>query len=566
MSKSLSVLSCSVALAAVLSACGGGGGDTAAPTPTPPPPAGSVTLTGIAARGAALAGAAVSIKCAGGSGSATTSASGAYTVDIAGASLPCAFEVSATDGTVLHSLRAGSESSGSFNVNITPLTELVVASAAGAAPVTFFSGYAAASAPSAAAVAQAIDTVRSATAGVIDLTGVNPISDTLVAASAGTPGNALDQKIDALGVALTAAQTTLAQLSTALVANPTASAPVATILQPVASGCAWLRSGKYRMINPAETDPLWRAHVLDLNATTLTATLFDGTVVTLTDAGDCKFTTEDAETTSTIVVSSAGVLVVQDQSKANAADVAVTVGLPEQTLPLADFAGTWNIADWFSNSGTASNDFVAETSEVTIDANGQITAVLICDGAAPCVAEAAPHPTLTANATAGGFDFRFAGTVLGRAFLFKNAAGRPVFVAAVEGGEVIVGTPKRALGSLPAVGTVSDYREIGLRGSGLVDLLVDNSNTVTAVDAGTNSVTRIRASDNRVDVLGYDQPRNGLRYRAQSSCTLNGAPLNCAQAVQMPLQGMGITLTLSAGSNNVAPNSFFYVSVGKPTN
>lgn len=566
MSKTLSVLGYTVALAATLSACGGGGADTPAPapTPTPPAPATSVTLTGIAARGAALPGAAVSIKCAGGSGSATTSASGAYTATLTSASLPCAFMVTGTDGTVLHSLRAGTENTGSFNVNITPLTELVVASAAGATPSAFFSGYAAASAPSAATVTQAIATVRSATAGVIDLSGVNPISDTLVAAVAGTAGNALDQKIDALGAALTAAQTTLAQLSTALVANPTASGPVATILQPVATGCAWLRSGKYRMINPSDADPLWRAHVLDLNVATLKATLFDGSVVTFTDAGGCKFTTEDAQTRTTVVVSSAGVLVVQDQSKSNAADVALTVGLPEQSLPLSDFAGTWNIADWFSNSGSARNDFVAETSELVIDATGQITSVLICDGLSACVAEAAPHPKFTANTASGGFDVGFSGVNVGRAFLFKNAAGKPVFVAALEGGEVVVGTPKQTLGSLPAVGTVSAFREVALRGSGAVDLFVDNSTTVTAVNAGTNEVTRIRAADSRVDVLGYDKPRNGLRHRAQNACTVNGASVNCAQTVQLPLQGMGITLSLSAGSANVAPNSFFNISVGKP--
>lgn len=568
MSKSLSVLSFAVALAAALTACGGGGGaetTAPAPTPPPPPPAGTtVTLTGIAARGAALPGAAVSIKCAGGNGSATTSSSGAYTVAIANASLPCALAVTGTDGTVLHSLRAGTETTGSFNVNITPLTELVVASAAGATPSAFFSGYAAASAPSAAAVAQAITTVRNATAGVVDLSGINPISDTLVAAVAGTPGNALDQKIDALGAALTAAQTTLAQLSTALVANPTASSPVATILQPVASGCAWLRSGKYRMINPSDADPLWRAHVLDLNVATLKATLFDGSVVTFTYAGGCKFTTEDAQTRTTVVVSSAGVLVVQDQSKTNAADVDVTVGLPEQTLPASAFEGTWNIADWFSNSGSASNDFVAETSEVAIDATGQITSVLICDGLSPCVAEAAPHPKFTPNTVSGGFDVSFSGINVGRAFLFKNAAGKPVFVAALEGGEVVVGTPKQALGSLPAVGTVSAFSEVALRASGAVDLFVDNSTTVTAVNAATNEVTRTRAADNRVDIIGFDKPRNGLRYRAQNACTVNGAPVNCAQTVQLPLQGMGITLALSAGSANTTANAFFNISVGKP--
>ncbi len=570
MSKSLSVLSFAVALAATLTACGGSGGaGTAAPTPAPPPPpAGtSVTLTGIAARGAALAGAAVSIKCAGGNGSATTSTTGAYTVAIANASLPCAFQVTGADGTVLHSLRAGTENTGSFNVNITPLTELVVAAAAGTAPATFYSAYAAASAPSAASVTQAITTVRTATAGVIDLSGVNPISDTLVAAFAGTAGNALDQKIDSLGAALTAAQTTLAQVSSALVANPTSTAPIATILQPVGSTCAWLRSGKYRMINPSETDPLWRAHVLDLNAATLKATLFDGRVLSFTDQGGCKFFTEDAQERSTIAVSPAGVLMVQTQQKSNLANVSVAVGLPEQTLPLSDIAGTWNIANWFSISGTASNDFVAEVQEVVIDASGQITTALSCDGLSACVAETGALPRFVANASSGGFDMFYGTTPAGRFFLFKNAAGLPTVVGEFGGGgEVTVGTLTRSLGAVPAVGTVQPFRELALRGTGGVDLLIDNSITITTADAATKTVTRTRASDNRVDTLSFDKPRDGLRHRAQNACTTNGAPTSCAQTVQIPLQGIGITLSLSAGSVNVPQSSFFNISVNRPGN
>jgi len=565
----MTVLSFSVALSATLVACGGGGASAPGASPTPPPPpaaTGSVTLTGIAARGAALAGAAVSIKCAGGNGSATTSTSGAFSVAITGASLPCAFQVTGTDGTVLHSLRAGSENTGSFNVNITPLTELVVARAAGATPSSFFTGYAAASAPSAATVTQAIDAVRSATAGVVDLTGINPITDTLVAAYAGTAGNALDQKIDSLGAALTAAQTTLAQVSSALVANPTATGPVATILQPTASTCAWLRSGKYRMIDPSESDPLWRAHVLTLNSATLTATLFTGEVINLTDQGGCKFTVDDASSLSTIVVSSAGVLVVQQQSKSNPADVSVVVGLPEQSLPLSDFAGTWNFANWYSISGSAQNDFVAEVLEVAIDATGQITSAQSCEGLSPCVTEPPPQPKLVVNATSGGFDMVEGTTTIGRFFLFKNGAGLPTLVGAFGGGDVLAGTLKRSLGTLPAVGTVSAFRELALRGSGAVDLLIDNTVTITTADAATKTVTRTRSSDNRVDTLSYDKPRDGLRHRAQNACTTNGAVTPCAQTVQIPLPGSGITLSLSAGSVNVPQSSFFNISVSRPGN
>jgi hypothetical protein len=63
-------------------------------------------------------------------------------------------------------------------------------------------------------------------------------------------------------------------------------------------------------------------------------------------------------------------------------------------------------------------------------------------------------------------------------------------------------------------------------------------------------------------MLTYDMPRDGLRYRAPNSCTIDGAANNCSEIVQLPLQGMGITLTMSVGNNPAT--AFFQVTVGKP--
>jgi hypothetical protein len=84
----------------------------------------------------------------------------------------------------------------------------------------------------------------------------------------------------------------------------------------------------------------------------------------------------------------------------------------------------------------------------------------------------------------------------------------------------------------------------------------------TSIDAVAGTTTRLLASNNRVDMLTYDTPRTGLRYRAPNSCTINGAANNCAEIVQLPLQGMGITLTMSVGSNPAT--AFFQATVGKP--
>jgi len=57
-------------------------------------------------------------------------------------------------------------------------------------------------------------------------------------------------------------------------------------------------------------------------------------------------------------------------------------------------------------------------------------------------------------------------------------------------------------------------------------------------------------------------PRDGLRYRAPNSCSVNGAPNNCSEVVQLPLQGMGITLSMSVGTNPAT--AFYQASIGRP--
>lgn len=544
---------------AVLTACGGGSTEPAAPvTPS------SVTIGGTAAKGLALAGATVSVKCATGTGTATTAANGSYSLTITGAALPCALRVVGTEGSTFHSLLSGGASTGSFTANLTPLTDLLVARAAGAVPATFYAGFVAASAPSASAVTQALADLRTMVAGVVDLTAVNPISDALVAANGSNAGNALDQKIDQLMAALTKAQTTVAELSAAIASNPTATDPIKTVLQPAATACAWLRSGKYRMINPNETDPLLKGNVLDLNAATLSAKNPDNSIATMTSDGGCQFTHSELGATNKVMVSSAGVLVVHSQSTTNVNTRGVTIGLPEQTLPVSEFAGTWNIAHWDPTSGISTPGYVADTQELVINSTGQVTSFTRCVGLAPCPAPSTSALRFVANTSSGGFDLVEGGANKGRVYLFKSVAGKAVFVFVGNGPDrdFGIGSTKETLGALPAMGSVSNFREFQFNGNGSIGALAENTNTVTAVDTVANSFTRRRTADGRVDTLGVNKPRNGLRYRAANSCTVNGVASNCSETVQLPLQGMGITLSLSVG--NSPTSAFLNVAVIKP--
>ncbi len=167
--KAVSLTALAIAAGALVSACGGGGG-TAAPT--------AVRLGGVAAVGLALADSTVDVKCASGTGSATTDGSGAYTVTVENGALPCIIKVSGTANGVpvtLHSVAEAGTTSGSTTTataNVTPLTELILARAGGALPSDLFANFGNGAAISGAALTQATTDVLAAlsTAAGVDLT------------------------------------------------------------------------------------------------------------------------------------------------------------------------------------------------------------------------------------------------------------------------------------------------------------------------------------------------------------------------------------------------------------
>lgn len=129
---------CVVALSALglIGGCGGGGGDSS-------PTASEATgVSGTVAVGHPVVGATVTVKCASGfTASVVTGSSGTWSTTIPSTGYPCAVQV--TGGTVngvalsspLHSMM---QSSG--NVNVTPLTDLIVANVVGQDPTTWFNG------------------------------------------------------------------------------------------------------------------------------------------------------------------------------------------------------------------------------------------------------------------------------------------------------------------------------------------------------------------------------------------------------------------------------------------
>ncbi len=126
------------ATAALLIACGGGGGGGNASTPPPPP-----SLSGIAAIGAAMANATVTLKDSNGkTATATTDKDGNFSFsNVGGFTPPIMLRASGTvnkQSYTLHSLLTSVPSTGNINLNVTPATEALTAQTLGGAPVSAF--------------------------------------------------------------------------------------------------------------------------------------------------------------------------------------------------------------------------------------------------------------------------------------------------------------------------------------------------------------------------------------------------------------------------------------------
>ena len=312
---------------------------------------------------------------------------------------PCVLAVTTPGGATLHSIvEAGSGATAV--ANITPLSELMVASLAQGDTAAFFTNFDAAAQAKLTpdGVTGAREQMTLALTGILDLSGVDPIQDPLVAASGSNQGNVLDQTLDALGAKLALAQVTLADVTAAVVANPGSTAPVTTMLQPAAAGCASLKSGTYRALDllAGDAGDNWK---IQIDATALTVAYPDGTSEVLVDQGGCHFTLVSDEPAS-IYVSKSGVSVVRDG--ADTVPATPVLVLPEQTIAVSELAGTWNVMS--HERGDPGEPTIPLALTLSFDANGNLTGGAECDDFETCVPWANPAATVTVHPD-GGFNY-----------------------------------------------------------------------------------------------------------------------------------------------------------------
>ncbi|MDR3395304.1 MAG: hypothetical protein P4L70_09930 [Parasulfuritortus sp.] len=210
----LSIKMCLLGVAVLGSISGCGGGDSSS-TPA------ASTLSGLAAVGSPIVNGAVKVVCTGGSALNTqTDATGAWTVTISGQTLPCAVEVSGGSigtGGVVNANAYHSVATSAGTVNVTPLTDLLIANISGVDPSAWFSGASPSSLGqiNSGVLNAALAKIRTALAGLTALGSIDPITLPFTAAS----GNAIDDMLSALWAALASSGVNYSSLLSAATAS-----------------------------------------------------------------------------------------------------------------------------------------------------------------------------------------------------------------------------------------------------------------------------------------------------------------------------------------------------------
>jgi hypothetical protein len=363
----------------------------------------------------------------------------------------------------------------------------------------------------------------------VDLSGVDPLKDALVAASDGKAGNALDQTLDALGAKLGEAQVSLAEVAAAMAANPASAAPLQTMLQPAASGCAWLKSGTYRILDLLEGSGR-SDETLTLDAKALTVTHSDGTSEALADQGECHYTVAGVAA----YVARSGAAIVHDPNGGERPGAPVML-IPEQTVAVSELAGTWNV--FGHERGGEGEPWVPIAVTISFDASGKLTAGAECENFQVCTPWSDQNATVTPN-PAGGFDLSDAdGT--SRLFAFKTPDGQLTLYVVGEYGFYVAARQQPQ--TLPAVGTERRTWDFFIGGNGIMSAPAATSRTVISVDAAAKSNTRLNQAEHRIDTWTADGFRNGISYRAANSMTIDGVVQQHAAAYSLSLPGVGIS-------------------------
>jgi hypothetical protein len=259
------LLSIACIAASLISACGGGSSQV------------SPTVTGTAATGAAIASGTVTLKCvAGSSNVVTTNADGSYSIDVSSVTFPCVGRVDYKDSTgTARKLHTFVRAAGI--ANITPLTELLMASLTSSAATNAFDSFdgVAVKGFTAAQIKAAADAVKlylQTVLGVdISNLGDDPIGTRFAARTGTSDGDKLDKILDDLKAKLVTSGKQLADAEADVSRGASTSSTVGCTGKVAAFFSK--NSGRYattaHIYTPAPTGPSTVAGLADGAATTV---------------------------------------------------------------------------------------------------------------------------------------------------------------------------------------------------------------------------------------------------------------------------------------------------------
>jgi hypothetical protein len=280
----------------------------------------------------------------------------------------------------LHSVADGS-GTGAVTANLTPLSELVVAKALGinSTPADAFASFTISTASnlSTSKLSEAKKAMLLALAGTVNLdSGVDPLTTSFKV------GDSTDKQLDALKAKLTAAGTSLSDLSNVLVTaqttDLTAEAPsITNILSPLpsnltAAGCKGVHNGIYVSISQ-------RGQITELNFdyNALSVQNKDGSTgtIAINSGGGCRFTLTYPALSKVVdaVFGPSGVgsyraTATGCAGSATTCDSSIGLFFPKQTIAsLNDLEGTYDFAAYERSIDTTIHHFGISTGKLAKD-------------------------------------------------------------------------------------------------------------------------------------------------------------------------------------------------------
>lgn len=587
-SKAFHLTIAAAAAAALVAACGGGSSDGG--TPAASTPAG-IVLSGTAATGLALASAPVTAKCATGTATATTNANGVYTMTVEGGALPCLLEVTATvngNAVTLHSVAEAGTTSGSSTAataNVTPLTELIVASLLGKLPADAFASFAGTTITAkqvSDAAAAVLAAVKDATG--VDLGSVDPFKGTLVAATTSSPtgGNAYDKALDTLATKISVQSL---PLFTTQIVNAGSSGGTSALSQALSSapGCPSAVSGRYRAVGLTGSVILGTFDFKNMSVQ------FDGHTASAPIAQNpnqaCDFSigtaqfSESADNRFAIGTQGAGAF--RGAFFLDSSDIVNGYLFPvQQNTP--DFAAAATASPWLvAQTGIATDETpqrVNRLSQLTFKADGTDktkASLSTCDydNAALWVGSCtADNGVDNVAATSNGVELRQGSIARARLWSFRSPSGSATLYGTTRVDPNTTTTEMTSLIAtrqtklaLPTVGGTSRSLTVTTGGSSSGPaILVPNAPTMSAfttdtVDANADSYSRSGNNAGTTvtnEVWLNNKPQNGVRVAQVTAPAVQNR-------IQMPVLGAGLTISLRPTTTNSGFTQS--ISVAMPT-